>query len=179
VPDPSGLRALVAGVAGSSPPSAGSLPLDATVDTLAVAGRELEVSANGSVDGEWGALLDACRGLLDDAAASPVAAVALVIAGPGELRLEHRGTESLPIELANLWVEVTRWRGDTPVGSAERSVPGLGRVEAGPGWSLAVELEGGPAHGEPGDLLTASAAFVAEDEGVFVPVLVTGRSPAG
>ena len=65
------------------------------------------------------------------------------------------------------------------MGSAERSVPGLGRVEAGPGWSQVVDLEGGPATGEPGDLLTASAAFVAEDAGVFVPVLVTGRIDAG
>jgi hypothetical protein len=179
MPDPEGLRGLVAAVSGDAPPSAGTLPLDATVDSLEAAGRELEVSANGSVDGAWGALLEACRTVLAGVGSSPVAAVALVIKGPGALRLEHRGTGPLAIELANLWVEVTRWRGDTPVGSAERSVAGHGRVEAGPGWSLDVELEGGPATGDPGDLLTASASFVAEDAGVYVPVVVSGRAAAG
>jgi hypothetical protein len=179
VPDLERLRGLVEAVSGDRPPGVGELPLDATVDSLEAGGHELEVSANASVDGPWGELLAVCREQLEGVGSSPVAAVALVIEGPGALRLEHRGTEPFPIELANLSVEVTRWRGDTPVGSSERSVPGLGRVEAGPGWTLAVELEGGPATGEPRDLLTASASFVAEDAGVYVPVVVSGRASAG
>ena len=64
VPDPAGLRRLVEAVADSSPPRAGSLPLDATVDTVKAGDRELEVGANGSVDGPWGELLEACRALV-------------------------------------------------------------------------------------------------------------------
>jgi hypothetical protein len=179
VPDPEVVRGLVAAVAGVAPPALGALPHDATVDSVGAGGQELEVSANGSVEGPWGELLAACRELVAGVGSSPLAAVALVIDGPGALRLEHRGSASIPVELANLWVEVTRWRGDTPVGSAERTVPGLGRVESGPGWSLPIDLGRGPADGEPGDLLTASAWFVADDGGIFVPVVANGRLTAG
>jgi hypothetical protein len=83
----------------------------------------------------------------------------------------------LPIRLESLWFEITRWRDGDPVGSREVSGLGLGRVEAGPGWGQDLPIEDGPA-GEPGDLLTASAWFVAEDHGIYVPVVVTGRSTA-
>jgi hypothetical protein len=177
VPDITGLRGLVDAAAGTDPPSTATFPHDATIDRLRVAGDELVTSDKTTPDGAWGELLAATRALLDGLVGSPAAAIALEVAGPGLVRLVHRGSDVLPIRLETLTIDVTRWRDDNPVGSKELSGLGLGRVEAGPGWSQDLPIDGGP-EGEPGDLLTAVAWFVAEDDGVYVPVLVTGRGTA-
>ncbi len=175
--DPAGLLALVERVAGVGVPRHDDVPADATVESLAAGGHELETTVHGTVDGPWGELLAAARSLLDDVLpASPAAAVALVIAPPGGLVLEHRGDGPLALELGAGWAEVTRWRDGAPVGSAEVRDLGAGRVETGPGWSLAIPLRA--PDGEPGDLLTASCWFVAVDAGVMVPAVLTGRAAA-
>lgn len=178
VPDLEGLRALVEAAARSPVPTPGDAPLDATIDALDVAGREHAWPEHEVVAGPWGDLLAAARTLLLDALpAMPAAAVGLAFPGPDRLRLEHRGGAPLVLELGAAWAEVTRWRDGVPVGSAETRDLRLGRVEAGPGWSAEVPLA--VPGGEAGDLLTASAWFVADDEGIHVPVVLTGRGIAG
>jgi hypothetical protein len=130
-PDLEALRALAEATAGMGPPGTPTLPHDATTDNLTTTAGELVVSDKATPDGPWGELLVACRRLLDEVSRSPVAAVGLVIDGPGRLRLEHRGSEALGIRLETLAFEVTRWRGRDPVGSREVTGPDLGRVEAG------------------------------------------------
>ena len=101
----------------------------------------------------------------------PVATVAVLFASPSTVRLERRGTAILPLELASLSVELGRWRDGLFVGSALADPVGLGRVDAGPGWSLDVAVNGlEPA---AGDLLVARVQLVVEDRGVYVPVLGT------
>jgi hypothetical protein len=106
----------------------------------------------------------------------PVATLVLVVDEAAGLRLEHRGTGPITAELGSAWLEVTRWREGTPVGSTEVRDLGLDRIEAGPSWTTSIALE--VPVGEPGDLLTASAWFVADDAGVYVPVVLTGRATA-
>lgn len=177
VPDLAGLRGLAGAVSGVEPPTQDTFPHDATIDRLRTAEGELVTSDKTTPEGPWGELLATARGLLDGLAASPVAAIAVEVQGPGLVRLVHRGTDSLPIRLETLSVDITRWRDGDPVGSKEVSGLGLGRVEARPGWSQDVPVDSGP-EGGPGDLLTATAWFVAEDAGVYIPVLVTGRATA-
>lgn len=177
-PDVDRLRALVAAAAAAPVPRAATFPLDATVESLEAGGVELDVTEHTVLDGAWGDLLEAARGLLDDALPTmPLAAVAMVIASPDLVRMEHRGEVALTVELGAARVEITRWRDGTPVGDAEVRGLGLGRTETGPGWTAGIALRG-PA-GKPGDLLTASAWFVADDGGVLVPVVLTGHATAG
>jgi hypothetical protein len=158
-------------------PDAGGYPLDATVETLTVGGTKLVAAVHATISGPWGELLAAARVLLDDVLpGSPSAAVALEILAPGGIRLVHRGDAPLTLELGAGWAEVTRWRDGAPVGDAETHDLGLRRVAAGPGWTADIALPV-PA-GEPGDLLTASAWFVADDAGVYVPAVLTGRATA-
>jgi hypothetical protein len=172
------LRALVERAGTVPPRRGGDLPLDATVDLLAVGDHELRAAASTTPDGAWGDLLRAARAVLEDEVPrSPHAAIELVIGGPPGLRLVHRGEAPIVLELGAGWAEVTRWRDGVPAGSAETRDLAAGRVEAGPGWSIDIALVV-PA-GEPGDLVTASAWFVAEDEGVLVPVVLTGRATSG
>jgi len=175
--DLAGLQALVAAAAGAPVPALGTVPMDATIESLEAGGQACRCSVHATPDGPWGELLRAARALLDDVLpSSPVAALALSIEAAGDLRLEHRGDGTLPVELGDAWVEITRWRDGAPVGSTETRSLGLGRVETGPGWSAPVALHA-PA-GEPGDLLTASVWFVADDAGVYVPAVLTGRATA-
>lgn len=177
VPDLARLRALVDAAGAAPVPDPGTLPLDATVESLEAGGRELRVRDGSVVDGPWGTLLDAVRALVEgELGASPRAALALEIVAPACLRLEHRGTEPLVVELGAAWAEITRWRDEAPIGDASTRSIGLGRVETGPGWSAEIPLA--TPEGEPGDLLTASAWFVADDAGVHVPVVLTGRATA-
>lgn len=173
-----GLRGLVERASASSPPGAGDLPLDATVDSLAAAGRELRVAASGTPEGAWGELLRAARTILEDEVPrAPWAAIELLVTHTAPPRLVHRGEAPLVLELGAGWAEVTRWRDGVPAGSAETRDLGAAREEAGPGWSLEVPLA--VPEGAASDLVTASAWFVAEDEGVLVPVVLTGRAGEG
>ena len=172
------LRGLVERASSSTPPDAGDLPLDATVDSLGAAGMELRVAASATPEGAWGELLRAARTVLDDEVPrAPWAAIELLVTATAPPRLVHRGEGPIVLELGAGWAEVTRWRDDAPVGSAETRSLGVDRVEAGPGWSADLPLA--IPQGAASDLVTASAWFVAEDEGVLVPVVLTGRAPEG
>ena len=91
------------------------------------------------------------------------------------MRLEHRGKEVLPVELAALAGTVRLWRDRRAVSTARLRGEDADRVEAGPGWSLALAADGLDVTG--GGILTAEVTFVADDAGVYVPVRATGSLP--
>lgn len=173
-PDLEALRAAVAAARAGSAPAAAELPAGASVEEVEIEGATARFEARAPVDGAWAPLVEACRSLLDSVVASPVAAIGLDLDEGGGMRLEHRGTETLPIELASLRTELVLWRDGAEAARGGTSDLGLGRVEAGPGW--AVELQAPSMDLSGGGKLVATASFVADDGGVFVPVTITARS---
>lgn len=172
VPDLAALRAAVAAADRADLPSLPDLPPDASVETIEIGGRTAHVQARVTPDGPWSPAVEACRSLLDLLVASPVAAICAVVLTDGRVRLEHRGSGVLSIELASLRVSMTLWRDAREAARAGSADPGRGRVEAGPGWSLeiappAIDLVGGGS-------LVAQASFVADDDGLYIPVVVMG-----
>jgi hypothetical protein len=169
LPDPARLAALAAAAGGAAPPSGpGELPSGASVDFLEVGDSSARVEAEGGVPGPWGALLDACRQLLGDLTDQPLAALTLRADDPSRPRLDHRGQATLPLELDSAAVTVELWRDGVQAVVAGSGPLGLGRVDAGPGWSVTVEI--GAVDVSRGGLLTARASLVADDDGVFVPL---------
>ena len=166
------LRAALAGVAaGDARPGALELVPDAAWEEVDADGRTARFAADDQVDGPWGRLLDRCRGLLDEVSESPAAAIAILVDADGHVRLDHRGDGTLPLELDSLQVSLTLWRDGREAARAKTELS-AGRVEAGPGWSLdvadtSIDLRGG-------GKLVGVASFIADDEGVFVPVAATG-----
>ena len=166
------LRAAVAGVAADEGPPPGPVELvpDAAWEEVSAGGHTARFAADDEVEGPWGVLVDRCRGLLDEVSGSPSAAIAVLVDGGGHVRLEHRGDGTLPLELGSLQVSLTLWRDGREAAQAGTGTS-VGRVEAGPGWSLdvpdaSIDLKGG-------GKLVAVASFIADDDGVFVPVSAT------
>lgn len=165
------LRALVDRAAAGDAPAGGELPFDAACERIDAGGREASLRAGASVPGAWGELAAWCRDRVEAMTTDPVAAIEVELASPTTIRLRHRGAEVLPLELASLSVEFGWWRDGAQAGSATAGSAGLGRVEAGPGWSLDVAVDNPtPA---PSDTTTAWAELVVDDHGVYVPVLAT------
>jgi hypothetical protein len=177
VADSAGKRILelAAAAEGSDPPSKGKFPPDATIERIHVGDRSATVPYRHTPDGPWGELVAASRRLLDEAIAHPRAAIRLVVVGPDRVRLEHRGQEPLPIELGSAQVEATVWHDGAFVGAGMGRID-AGHVDAGPGWSLDVPLEGiDPSAGGEAVIFVS---FVADDGGVYIPVtLSAGRGP--
>ena len=171
LPDLDPLRAVIERSTGEPAPTARELPFDAAIERIEAGGREASTRAGDSPPGAWGDLLAWCRGQLGAMTADPVAAIAVSFAAPGTVRLEHRGTAILPLELASLSVELGRWRDGVFVDAVPADTGGLGRVEAGPGWSIEVAVPSPEA--APGDQVVASVQLVVEDRGIYVPVLCT------
>jgi hypothetical protein len=168
--------ALAAAAEADEPPADGNFPPDATVDSIDLGGRSVSVPYRETVGGSWGELLAACRGLLDEALEHPRAAIGLVVAGPDRVRLEHRGEEPLPIELGSAQVEATVWADGVFVAAGTGRIKS-GRLDAGPGWSLDVQLEGIDPSAK-GEAVTF-VSFVADDGGVYIPVVLSaGRAPS-
>ena len=172
VADLPGLRAAVDAARAAEPPD-GDLRADAVAEVIETGGRRARVAARLPVEGPWGALVEACRRVLDEVTTSPVVAIAGDV-GPGaRLRLEHRGDGTLTLELASLDVTFRLWRDGAQAGEARVRGAGeaLDRLDAGAGWSLEVAAEDMDLSG--GGILAAEASFVVEDEGVLVPVRVS------
>lgn len=174
VPDLEAFRAAAAAAAGAGAPPSPELPAGASLDEVEIGGVTARFEARDPVEGPWAALVEACRALLDGLVASPVAAIGLEVSADGGLRLLHRGSDVLPVELSSLRTELVLWRDGTEVTRKGSADHGLGRVEAGPGWSAEVAAPPGAIEGS--GRLVATASFVAEDGGVFVPVTVTART---
>jgi hypothetical protein len=166
------LRAAIADLAGGGqPPGPLELVPDAAWEEVKAAGLTARFGTDDAVEGPWGALLEACRDLLDEMTDSPTAAIVILVDPDGHVRLEHRGDGMLPLELDSVQVSLTLWR-DGREASRAAARTSAGRVEAGPGWSLdvpdaSIDLDGG-------GKLVAVASFIADDDGVFVPVSATG-----
>jgi hypothetical protein len=164
------LRAAVERAAAAGEPEPLELPPDAAWEEVRAAGRTGRFETDAPAPEPWTDLVDRCRALLDSLAASPEAAVAIVLDPDGRVRLEHRGGGTIVLELDSLQVSLTRWRDGREAGRAATPVP-AGRVEAGPGWSL--DVPDIPVGGDGGRLV-AVATFLADDEGVVVPMAATG-----
>jgi hypothetical protein len=175
VPDRDELAALVAAVEGSDPPEPGELPADAATETVETDGGTATVEAGEAVDGPWGDLFAAGRKLADELRDQPVAAIAIEVdASDGVVRLTQRGDGVLPLELDRARVSARAWKDGRQAGGGTTDELGLGRVEAGPGWSTSIDLPDTDA--PSGARLTVEASFVADDEGIYVPVVASARA---
>jgi hypothetical protein len=163
------IAALAREAAAAPVPAARELGADTTMDRLEVGDAVVTLGEWDHLPGPWGALLDACRALLEPLLDRPTAAIRLVQTSPTTVRLEHLGDGVLTIELGAAVVQVELRRDGLPAGGPEPVEIDGTRVDAGPGWSLEVEVS--PVGLTPGDRLLATASFVADDEGVYVPML--------
>jgi len=155
-------------------PAAGGV-LDEATDELVVDGIAVEVASGDTPAGPWGDAFGAARDLIDDAPNHPLAAIALRIIEPGRVRLEHRGSEALEVELGSGRFEAIVYdAAGIPTDDAFGPVD-LGQVTARPGWSA--DLEVVPMAPAPGGKLEIEVSFVADDGGVYVPVTVSATWP--
>jgi len=168
------IRAAAATVEGADVPGPLQVPPGAAVETIEAGGRTARFVARRPVTGPWAPLVEACRAALKAINTAPVAAIAGTVLPDGRLRLEHRGTEPLAVELASLQVRFTLWRDNAEAGDARTGNAGQGAVDVGPGWSLDLEATGLELTG--GGILVAEATFVANDGGVFVPVRISANT---
>jgi hypothetical protein len=172
IPDAAGLAAEVSAAAGSPPPPpVTELPSGASVEVVHVGEAHARIEAGAVIPGPWGALLTTLRDLTGDLTDQPLAAVALVVDDPAAPRLEHRGSEALPVELDSAAVFVEVWHEGLQVAASRTGAASRGRVMAEPGWSVSFAV--GDVAAPPGSRLTARASLVVDDEGIFVPVTVT------
>ncbi len=181
VPDQGGLAALVAAVEGEPGTGEVEVPADAPVEEVEVGGVLAAAEADLDPPGPWGPLLRACRQLSESLTDQPEAAVALVAVGGGDRPtrwlLEHRGTATLPLELDHAELTLTLWRDGQQAGTAGTGPLAAGRVEAGPGWALDLEVPEAP---DPtGGILLAKVELVAMDGGVLVPMSVQAEPLRG
>lgn len=168
---------LAAEAEASEPPRDGGDAPDATVDSIDLGDRSVWVPYRKTPDGPWGKLFQATRDLLDEAVSHPLAAIGMELAGPNRVRLEHRGTEPLSLEFGAAGVEATLWTPDGIFVASGTGKVDAGHVDAGPGWSIEVPLDGidPAAKGEP----VVFVSFVADDAGVYIPVVLSaGRAPS-
>ena len=171
--DLAGLRAAVEEAAAGEPPAVAVLPPGAALEIVETAGQTARLEARAPVDGSWAGLVELCRRELDAQVASPVAAIAGILGADGGFRLEHRGSESLSLELGALAVEMVLWRDGAEAARGRVTGAGFGRVDAGPGWTMQLAAPAVDAWG--GGTLVAVASFVADDAGIYVPVAITAR----
>jgi hypothetical protein len=186
LPDAAGFASLAEAAAAEEPPASpggATRPADAVVDELRVGEMTFATAPWDRGSGAWGVLLAACRELLEALLDQPAAAVALVLpsldqGAPGTARLEHRGEGVLPVELgaASISVEAYTDAGGR-VGFATAEGPGLRHVDAGPGWTADLSIP--PLDVQAGTEIVVRVTFVADDEGVVVPVQLSASFIAG
>ena len=190
VADVAALADLAERALAADPPGAGTVEADGSVEIVTAGAVKVEVEAGARVPGPWGELLARLRQLLDELVSQPLATVGGRLDRGGAFHLEHGGSAVLPLELGHLRVRVVRWSGGVEAAVAEGSPGGLGHVEAGPGWALDVPFDGvvvgggrdgggdggdGDGGGGGGGRVVGTATFVAVDDGVYVPVVVTAH----
>jgi hypothetical protein len=158
-----------------APESPSTLSAHVLAEYLTLAEASLAVPAGTDVAGPWGELLAACRAALD-APAEPLAAVTLIGEPPSRVRIEHRGSGQVSLGFGALNVGI-RWTED----GVETAYAGAqvrdGVVEAGEGWSTAIELDP-PVDPSPAGEPVATATLSIMDEGVWIPVALEVRVPA-
>ncbi|MDP9239090.1 MAG: hypothetical protein M3O55_00375, partial [Actinomycetota bacterium] len=144
-------------------------------ETLEVAGGDpVPVAGVQDADaGPWPRLVAAARALLDRVTDFPRAAVGITLEEPGLARLAHRGAEPLLLDLSQVALRVTAWKGYyEPAGEWSGRQEGPAQMMAGPGWTQALPL--GPVAPTGGDVtLHASATFAIVVDGRAIPVRVS------
>lgn len=167
--------AALATAAADVPAPASVTPPGAPAETLELVGGD-PVPVAGLLDADDGPsprLVAAARALLDRVTAFPRAAVGITVAGPDLARLSHRGAEPLLLDLSQVRLRVTAWRGYyEPAGEWSGIEAGPGQVTAGPGWTHDLLL--GPVAPTGADVtLHASATFAIVVDGRAIPVRVS------
>lgn len=128
----------IAGIAGADPPAAVAPPGSPAETIEPGDGRRLDLGYLAAVDGPWGDLASALRGLLDGLTDRPLSAIALEVADDEtRARIVHRGSESLEVDLSALRIAVLAWQGYyEPAGTWERGpLDQAGGGTVGPGWA--------------------------------------------
>jgi hypothetical protein len=174
VPDRAGLDAAIAAASDAPDPGPARLVPDAVREELEAGGHKVTLPLDDPPAGPWADLAAACRAALDAVTAQPVAAIEAAMDKDGGLRLAHRGAEPLTVELGSIRAKATLWRDGAEAWSADYALPpGLERTAVSEGWSLDLD----PAEPVPpgGGTLVARVDLVADDEGVFVPLTLTGN----
>jgi hypothetical protein len=163
------LEAARAATASGPPPTSGAAGvLDDAVDELTIDGSTVEVAHGHIPAGPWGEALEAARDLVTDAPNHPVAAIALDVREPGLLRLVHRGSEPLEVELGSGRFDAMAYDTDGMPTASTFGPIDLGQVTARSGWTADLAVE--PMVPPPGGRLDVEVSFVADDDGVYVPV---------
>jgi hypothetical protein len=168
VPDPTALAALVDAAERERPPAGRELVPDAAEDELRVGDHLLSTTPSDPSHGARGGLLASCRELLEALLGQPLAAVSLELPEPDVVRLAHRGTQVLPVELGSLGLRIDVYRDTTRLVTQAPELPDIHHVDAGPGWVL--DLAVPPLEVPPGAMRLVRVRLVAVDNGVFVPV---------
>jgi hypothetical protein len=171
VPNFAELRDLVKTAENADPPTPAAVPPDAPVEELEAGGRKFHFEEGVDPDGPWGKLANTCRRLMTTLMDKQLAVIRIESHGVGSIRLEHAGSGKLTVELDEAKATLELWRDGKVASQAEAGPLGGGRVEAGPDWSLEIDVPGIDATG--GGRLTSRVTFVADDEGVFVPMSVS------
>lgn len=167
------LRELVKAAESVDPPDEAEdaeVPADAPIEEIEVGGRTVSFEEGVDPDGPWGALAKACRNLMTELLDQPLAAIRIAAHDAGSIRLEHVGSAAVTVELDAAEAKLELWRDRRLASHASTGPLGGGRLDAGPGWTLDIDVRGI----DPGDggRLTARVEFVADDEGVYVPMSV-------
>ncbi len=143
---------------------------DSPVDVLEADGASITLGMRDPGIGAWKDLAALVRPLLKQLTDHPEAAMAIEIDGSGA-RLEHRGTETIDVDLSALQVRAVHWRGDQSEGRwTADGAPG-NATTAGPGWTFELPFN----HGfdlEPGDRIVVYALFSLKNGDAFVPVSI-------
>ena len=130
-------------------------PMDGATVSVLVGGREARVGSNEQIEGPWGLLISALKGLLDgDAVARPVAALELM-ASASEASLRHVGSEPLEVDTSSVAVRAVRldaqglvlgrWQGSAAPAQVEdtRTTTTPTWTTTAPGWELELPFRHG------------------------------------
>lgn len=174
VPSLDALRRLIDAV--GEPPELGPIELEsgASEETLALHGREPLTLPGERPSGPLGELIGEVHRLLDRLVDQPEAAIEASLPHRDVLRLGHVGHAILPVEFGSLSIELTKWHEGVQTGWSVSQPGTLDQVDVGPGWSVQIPLDRTAV--EPPGQLVVTATFVADDNGVYAPVVATARA---
>jgi hypothetical protein len=136
------LRAEVAAAAQAGAPARDQpWPAGGSVDTFWAGDVVAQATVDEQLGPDWAALAATCRGLLDAAPGSPLAAIEVSASGDGAVR--HVGTEPVPTDGSGFSVEATLFAADSALlDSWSTTVEAPAGGEVPPGWEAALGLSG-------------------------------------
>ncbi|WP_395244384.1 hypothetical protein ACGGZK_00855 [Agromyces sp. MMS24-K17] len=175
--DVADVRAAVDRALAAPPPGGPARPGSSSETVELDDGFAVSVEAAGDAgeasDAAWRAVRDLGRDLAERQLAFPVAAIALAGRDDRDDRLEFRGTHPLELDLSGAVVERYGVRADGTREGGAVALPGGGRVDASPGWTL--PLPAADAAGPPRVQVVVRFGIVAG--GRTVPVELASPAP--